>query len=90
MQITTPEFNGEDILIDPQKNVQELVEQKLMMDKLRECISLLTDEEQELLRALFVVGLTEREYAQDQGVFHNAIHKRKERILKKLKKYLEI
>ena len=58
MQITTPEFNGEDILIDPQKNVQELVEQKLMMDKLRECISLLTDEEQELLRALFVVVLT--------------------------------
>ena len=38
----------------------------------------------------YAEGLTEREYAEQLGVFRNAIHKRKVRILGKLKKFLEI
>lgn len=32
---------------------------------------------------------TEREYAKQKGVYHNAVHKRKLRILEKLKKFLD-
>lgn len=38
--LTTYEFDGEDILISHQMDVQELVEHKLMLDKLQECIAL--------------------------------------------------
>ena len=50
---------------------------------------MLTDDERELIEALFYYGLTEREYAAQKNVYHNAIHKKKMRILKKLKKLLE-
>ena len=45
--------------------------------------------EQELIRKLFYEGLTEREYAAEKGIYHNAVHKKKLRILEKLKKLLE-
>ena len=59
------------------------------MDKLRAALPLLTDKEQRLIRALYFEGMTERQYAEQEGVYRNAIHKRKVRILAKLKKLLE-
>lgn len=87
--LTTDEFIGRDILVAEKTDVSELVENKIMVDKLRECISLLSDDEKELVTALFFNGFTEREYAKKKGVYHNAIHKKKLRILSKLKKLLE-
>lgn len=46
--------------------------------------------DKQLLQALFFDGMTEREYAERAGVFRNAVHKRKARILAKLKKSMEI
>ena len=54
-------------------------------DKLIDCLSLLEQAEQLLIRDLFYNGLTERDAAQKYGVSQVAIHKRKLRILKKLK-----
>ena len=83
--LTTDEFNGADILVDPGESVDELVIRKMQTDKLLGCLSLLEQEEQLLIRDLFYNGLTEREAAQKYGVSQVAIHKRKLRILKKLK-----
>ncbi|MCH5183712.1 MAG: hypothetical protein J1E00_06000 [Oscillospiraceae bacterium] len=82
-------FNGEDILVDHGTDVAVQTEQKMLLDKLRAVLPLLTDKEQRLIRALYFEGMTERQYAEQEGVYRNAIHKRKVRILAKLKKLLE-
>ena len=87
--LTTDDFNGADILSDPAEPVDEQVIRKVMEDKLACCLSLLSEDEQELIRKLFYEGLTEREYAAEKGIYHNAVHKKKLRILEKLKKLLE-
>ena len=87
--LTTDDFNGADILSDTAEPVDEQVIRKVMEDKLACCLSLLSEDEQELIRKLFYEGLTEREYAAEKGIYHNAVHKKKLRILEKLKKILE-
>lgn len=87
--LTTDDFNGQDILVDTKTDVYQLVEQKITMDKLQKSISLLTAEEKQLLWEIYYEGLTEREIARKQEIYHNAVHKKKVRILNKLKKYLE-
>ena len=61
----------------------------LSLRKLKESMKILTADEHELILALFFDNKSEREYAENKGVYHNAIHKKKLRILKKLKMYLE-
>lgn len=85
--LTTDMFNGEDILVDHGTDVAVQTEQKMLLDKLRAVLPLLTDKEQRLIRALYFEGMTERQYAEQEGVYHSAIHKRKVWILAKLKKY---
>lgn len=87
--LTTADFNGADILIDTAEPLDEQVIRKVMTDKLIATLSLLSEEEQELIHKLFYKGLTEREYAAKKGIYHNAVHKKKMRILEKLKKLLE-
>ena len=72
-----------------EESVENTVLHKLEMDKLHTALSMLTPEEQALIQALFFEEKTERQYAEEQGVYRNAIHVRKNKILKKLKKILE-
>ena len=87
--LDTEEFCGEDILIDPDEDVAEQVTDKLMAEHIRYIVSLLPSDERELIEAIYFNGYTERTYAEEKGVFRNAIHKKKVRILEKLKKILE-
>ena len=81
--------NGTDYIQAETEDVAETVTHLLMLDKLRSVIPMLSEIEQELIQALFFKGLTEREYAKECGVSQVAIHKRKSRILAKLKIFLE-
>jgi len=74
---------------DEDTNVEEIAIKAVMISKLLEGLKHLTKEERELITALFYEGMTEREYAEIEGVYHNAIHKRKIRILKKLENFLK-
>lgn len=87
--LTTDDFNGQDILSDTKTDVYQFVERKMTIEKLQKGILLLTEEEQKLIQEIYYEGLTEREIAKKQGIYHNAVHKKKIRILDKLKKYLE-
>ena len=69
--------------------LDEQVIRKITKDKLRGALLLLSVDEQELIYGLFYENLSEREYAAQKGVYHNAIHNKKIRILKKLKKFLD-
>ena len=69
-------------------SVEEQVFKRLQSVRLYEALSLLSTDEQDLIRQLFFLERTEREVAELLGVYHNAVHKRKLRILSKLKKIL--
>ena len=83
------ECSGEDMLVDPDEDVATQVTDKLMAEHIRYVVSLLPSDERELIEAIYFNGYTERSYADEKGVFRNAIHKKKVRILEKLKNFLE-
>lgn len=58
------------------------------MCKIYEALNFLNEEEQKLIDLLFFCSLSEREVAQLNGVSQVAIHKQKQRILKKLRNIL--
>ena len=87
--LTTEEQNGADILADSAPDVVEQVEKRIMLEKLWASLALLSEEELEMLISLFYLEMTERDLAREYQISQVAIHKRKQRILEKLKKLLE-
>ena len=71
------------------ESVEDVVFRKLALDKLHTALLQLTKEERALIYALFFDEKTESEVAKPLGVSQQAIHKRKNRILKKLKNFFE-
>ncbi len=71
------------------ESVEDVVFRKLAVDKLHTALLQLTKEERDLIYALFYEEKTEREYAGQLGLYRNAVHVRKIKVLKKLKKLLE-
>lgn len=88
--LTTDEFNGEDILVDSSQDIGEIVTDKIMLDKLRQGLTLLSEEEKKFIFEIFDKELSERELAAKYGISQAAIHKRKDKILKKLKNWIKI
>lgn len=74
---------------DERENVESVVLYELEVDRLHTALSLLAPEERALIQALFFEEKTERQYADELGVYRNAVHVRKKKILKKLKSLLE-
>ncbi|WP_329886537.1 sigma-70 family RNA polymerase sigma factor [Pseudoramibacter faecis] len=74
---------------DTRESVEDAVFRRLAEDDLRLALTKLTDEEYALVYALFYEDRTERDYAKELGVYPNAVHKKKQRILKKLKEILK-
>ncbi len=74
---------------DAGESVEDAVLRKLAEDELRRALEMLTDDEQALIHALFYEGMTERAYAESLGVSQVTVHKKKQRILKKLKEILK-
>lgn len=70
-------------------DVLDTVANKIAVDKLHQCLDLLSKDEENLINAIYFNGITEREFAKIQGVSQAAVHKRKHRILKKIKKLIE-
>ena len=87
--ITTNEFDGVLILKDQSRDVCDVVEQRILVDKLREAIKMLMDDELELIKALFLDDVSEREYSREKGISHTAIQKKRHKILEKLRKLIE-
>ena len=74
---------------DAGESVEDAVLRKLAEDELHRALEKLTDEEYALVYALFFEGKTERAYAKELGVAQVTVHKKKQRILKKLKEILK-
>ena len=68
----------------PDNTVLKIVE----IEALRKALSALSDTDKALVQALFYEGLTEQEYASQVGISQQMINRKKQRILKLLKKLL--
>lgn len=85
----TDELLGEDILVDKHIDVEAQVISKMTIEQLRKAFLLLSLDERELVKVLFIDGVTERKASEIYGISQVAIHKRKNKILTKLKEFLE-
>jgi RNA polymerase sigma factor (sigma-70 family) len=70
-------------------SVEDAVLHKLLVDKLYSALAELPAEERAILRALYLHGKTEREIASKLGISPSTVHKRKNKILAKLKNLLK-
>lgn len=84
--LDTNETLGVEIFADTKTDVEAEVINKMTVAELRKAFLLLSPDERELITAIYIQNLSEREYAKQKGIYHNAVHKRKLRILEKLKK----
>lgn len=70
---------------DDFKSVDEQVEKKIMIEKLRKILPMLSSDEQQIIRELFFNYKTERKLSAETGIPQKTINNRKHKILAKLK-----
>ena len=70
-------------------SLDEWIIRRLEIEQLHKALNVLSDDERYLIIQLYFEERTEREVAEELGVYHNAVHKQKMRILAKLRKILE-
>lgn len=84
--LTTDDFNGEDILPDKSEPLDEQVVQKIMTDKLKSALPLLAEDEQKLIREIFM-RIYRNEVLQKNTMFHRSQYiSVRSKFLKNLKK----
>ena len=74
---------------DHHESVEDMVLRKISAEKLYQALAELSEKEREMIVALFFEEKTERELAAVFGISQPAVHKQKNKILKKLKTFLE-
>lgn len=74
---------------DQRECVENTVMRIELIEQIHEAVQRLTLEEQRLINELFFKGRTEGDFAVSLGISQVAIHKRKEKILKKLRIFFE-
>ena len=82
-------YDGEIMIPDRTENVEMQVERKLMLENLKTCILLLSDESQKIIYLRFYENMTEEQIGEIYGITQQAVSKRIDRIVKKLKKLLK-
>ena len=74
---------------DRHESVEDMVLRKISVERLHTALSTLSEKERELIETLFFEEKTERDVASALGISQPAVHKQKNKILKKLKLFLE-
>ena len=87
--LTTDEFNGEDILADPNMDTEEEAMFRMMTEKMRKAFFSLTEEERGVIRKQFFENKSQVELSREYGVNQTNISRKIERILLKLKNFIE-
>ena len=89
-QFDDDECCGEDLLADDSEDIAEALAWQQILDKLRLIISMLPEDEKELIMAHFYKGKSQTALAEEYGVNQSSISRRISKILAKIKKLLEI
>ena len=78
-----------DNIIDEKIDLEKIVEVKMQIEELNKALATLTKEERELMEAIFYKEESLRSISRREKVTHQAISERRDRILEKLRKFLE-
>lgn len=78
-----------DNIADESVDVEKIVETQMMIEALRDAISKLNDEERDIIERLYFNDETLRSVAKLKSITHPALIKRRNKILEKLKKFIE-
>lgn len=69
--------------------MEEKVELHMMLDKLRQCLLKLSEEDAEFIRLYFFLGMSRKELAEKYGVHPSGINRKLDDILYKLRKMMK-
>lgn len=75
--------------VNDSDNMQENIERKILVDKLHKALKELDETDCRIICLIFYEGLSERECAEKIGVLQPVLHRKKHKILNKLKKILK-
>ena len=78
-----------DNLIDESTDVEKIVETQILIEAVRKAISQLNSEERDIIERLYLNDETVRSVAKLKSITHPALIKRRNKILEKLKKFIE-
>ena len=81
--------NFENNLEDKNVDVEKVVATQIMIEALRNAMSKLNKDEREIIERLYFNDETLRAVAKTQNISHTALIKRRDKILEKLKKFIE-
>ena len=87
--LDTDEFDGSNIVEDTSEAFEDRVLCKLMIEKLPEALSKLKKEERTMILEIYFNGMSERDLEEVYRISNIAIHKRKNKNLKKLQKFFQ-
>ncbi|EUC76962.1 MULTISPECIES: sigma factor [Streptococcus] len=82
------EYSFEDTIADENYDLEKIVETKMLIDRVREAIESLNDEEREVIERLYYQDESLRSIATSKKISAPALLKRRNKILKKLKELL--
>lgn len=82
------EYSFEDTIADENYDLEKIVETKMLIDRVREAIDSLNDEEREVIERLYYQDESLRSIATSKKISAPALLKRRNKILKKLKELL--
>lgn len=85
----TEDCSGEEILVAPDEDVATQVTDKLMIEKLRSVLPLLSEEERLLIHRHYFENIPETELEKIYGISQQGISKRIKKIREKLRKLIE-
>ena len=85
----TEDENGVDFIVDEDEDVEKQVTDKLMAEKLRSVLLLLSEDEQLLIQRHYYENISETELAKIYGITQQAISKKMVKIRTKLKNLIE-
>ena len=78
-----------DNIIDERVDLEKIVEVKMQIEELNKALATLTKKERELIEAIFYKEESLRSIGKKEKVSYQAIRKRRDKILEKLRKLLE-
>ena len=81
--------NFENNLEDKNVDVEKVVATQMMIEALRNAMLKLNEEEREIIERLYFNDETLRAVAKTQNISHPTLIKRRDKILEKLKKFIE-
>ena len=88
--LDTEELNGSEMFWDSSaESVEAEAEKHILLEKLKDSIASLSDEEQQLICRLYVYGDSLRQISKSSQIPLTTLHTRHQRLLKKLKNFLE-